>query len=54
MRYMMKTVIYKLHVYTKKICRYDISGFVEELPRLSKNRAAHACAALPDTGVRPD
>ena len=35
------------------ICRYNISGFVEELPRLPENRYQHACAALPSTGVSP-
>ena len=34
-------------------CRYDINGFVEELPQLPENRRAHACAALPITKVRP-
>ena len=33
-------------------CRYDINGFVEELPQLPENRIAHSCAALPATGVR--
>ena len=33
--------------------RYNVSGFVEELPQLPKNRYGHACAALPTTGVRP-
>ena len=32
--------------------RYNISGFVEELPKLPENRQSHACAALPVTGVR--
>ena len=32
--------------------RYNISGFVEELPQLPENKGGHACAALP-TGVRP-
>ena len=36
-----------------KSCRYNISGFVEELPKLPENRFQHACAALPATGVRP-
>ena len=35
-----------------KSCRYNISGFVEELPQLPENRREHACAALPATGVR--
>ena len=38
---------------TNKICRYDINGFVEDLPPLLENRFRHACAALPDTGVSP-
>ena len=33
--------------------RYDVNGFVEELPQLPENRYAHACSALPATGVRP-
>ena len=36
-----------------KSCRYDVNGFVEELPQLPENRYTHACAALPITGVRP-
>ena len=36
-----------------KSCRYNIHGFVEELPKLPENRFQHACAALPATGVRP-
>ena len=34
--------------------RYNVSGFVEELPQLPQDRWGHACAALPATGVRPD
>ena len=35
--------------------RYNVTGFVEELPQLPlpENRFGHACAALPTTGVRP-
>ena len=33
--------------------RYNVNGFVEELPQLPENRYRHACAALPSTGVRP-
>ena len=33
--------------------RYNVSGFVEELPQLPEERYKHACAALPPTGVRP-
>ena len=34
--------------------RYNVSGFVEELPQLQEEiRYRHACAALPATGVRP-
>merc|ERR1712037_618099 len=33
------------------VTRYDINGFVEELPQLPENRYAHACAALPSTGA---
>ena len=33
--------------------RYDVNGFVEELPQLPENRYGHACSALPATGVRP-
>ena len=36
------------------ICRYNINGFVEELPQLPENRESHSCAALPSTGVRLD
>ena len=36
-----------------KSCRYNTSGFVEELPKLPENRWGHACAALPSTEVRP-
>ena len=32
--------------------RYNVNGFVEELPQLPENRYGHACAALPTTGVR--
>ena len=32
--------------------RYNMSGFVEELPQLPENRHHHVCAALPATGVR--
>ena len=39
---------------TSKDCRYDVNGFVEELPQLPESIWAHACAALPTTGVRPD
>ena len=35
-----------------KFCRYNISGFVEELPQLPESRYEHSCAALPSTGVR--
>ena len=38
---------------TAKSCRYNISGFVEELTQLPENIYGHVCAALP-TGVRPD
>ena len=33
--------------------RYNVTGFVEELPQLPENRYGHACSALPATGVRP-
>ena len=33
--------------------RYNIHGFVEELPKLPEKRDRHACAVLPLTGVRP-
>ena len=33
--------------------RYNVTGFVEELPQLPENRYEHACSALPATGVRP-
>ena len=37
---------------TAKSCRYNVNGFVEELPRLPEIRFSHVCGALP-TGVRP-
>ena len=37
---------------TAKSCRYDVNGFVEELPQLPEERYYHACAALPITKVR--
>ena len=37
---------------TAKSCRYDVNGFVEELPQLPENIYYHACAALPITKVR--
>ena len=36
-----------------EVFRYNVNGFVEELPQLPEDRFRHACAALPDTGVRP-
>ena len=33
--------------------RYNVHGFIEELPQLPRTSAGHACAALPDTGVGP-
>ena len=32
--------------------RYNINGFVRELPRLPEKRWRHACAGLPSSGVR--
>merc|ERR1711971_1495553 len=32
------------------VTRYDIHGFMEELPQLPENRHGHACSALPATG----
>ena len=40
-------------VSTEKICRYNLIGFVEELPQMPENRLVHSCASLPTTGVRP-
>ena len=37
-----------------KIFRYNISGFVEELPPLPEQTHGHTCAVLPSTGVRLD
>jgi len=31
------------------VTRYNVNGFVEELPQLPGNRYGHACAALPST-----
>ena len=50
--YFFREVIPNLVSITAKNCRYNISGFVEELPQLPENRYGHACGALP-TGVRP-
>ena len=37
-----------------KSCRYNVSGFVEELSPLPENREGHACAVRPDIpGVSP-
>ena len=35
------------------MCRYNVNGFVEELPPLPKARRAHACTSLPNqvTGI---
>jgi len=33
------------------VTRYNVNGFVEELPQLPENRYAHACSALPATGA---
>jgi len=35
----------------KYVTRYDVNGFVEELPQLPEIRDGHACSALPATGV---
>ena len=32
--------------------RYNVNGFVEELPQLPENRYGHSCAAIPSIGVR--
>ena len=34
------------------LCRYNVNGFVEELPQMPEPRSYHACAALPSTKVR--
>jgi len=33
------------------VTRYNVNGFVEELPQLPENRYYHACAAFPTTGA---
>merc|ERR1711971_1034259 len=33
------------------VTRYNINGFVEELPQLPESRYQHSCAALPTTGA---
>jgi len=33
------------------VTRYNVTGFVEELPQLPENRYDHACGALPATGA---
>ena len=48
-----KSIQHILMSITAKSCRYDTSGFVEELPQLPQNRHSHACASLPITKVRP-
>ena len=47
-----KSIQHILMSITAKSCRYDTSGFVEELPQLPENRRQHACASLPITKVR--
>ena len=48
-----KSIQHILMSITAKSCRYDVNGFVEELPQLPEDRSSHACAALPITKVRP-
>ena len=36
----------------KNLYRYNITGFVEELPQLPDIRRGHACGAFPTNGVR--
>ena len=36
------------------MCRYDVNGFVEELPALPAYRYGHICAELPSNGVRSE
>ena len=40
--------------YSQNKCRYDVNGFVVELPALTAYRYGHTCAELPSTGVRSD
>ena len=47
-----KSIQHILMSITAKSCRYDVNGFVEELPQLPEDRSSHACAALPITKVR--
>ena len=47
-----KSIQHILMSITAKSCRYDVNGFVEELPQLPEDRYGHACAALPITKVR--
>ena len=47
-----KSIQHILMSITAKSCRYDVNGFVEELPQLPEDRYNHACAALPITKVR--
>ena len=47
-----KSIQHILMSITAKSCRYDVNGFVEELPQLPEDRNRHACAALPITKVR--
>ena len=38
--------------YHRYACRYNVNGFVEELPQMPEPRSSHACAAIPSTKVR--
>ena len=43
---------YVLYLSPTKIYRYDINGFVSELPQLPEQRKQHVCGSLPSIGVR--
>ena len=45
------SILFITHTQCVNCHRYNVDGFVEELPRLPENRWRHVCALLPDTGV---
>ena len=48
----MTSVCMRRICWISEIFRYNVNGFVEELPQLPADRFAHSCAAIPATGVR--
>jgi len=45
------TIVLTGGLWHNHVTRYDVNGFVEELPQLPENRNGHACGALPATGA---